>query len=340
VRDGLLPRMEARPWASGSDRVTYRYHPVGGRPINLGTDRDAAIRRVLDINGQDPGHGSLRWLWEQWQASKRYLKLGENTRADYALAWKQIDARLGKLPAASITSNMVARYVHIDRASSPRRADLEKTVLSNLCKHGILLGVCTVNPTIGVEPHGSEASDVMPETAALRAFLAWLEVQTPQRRIIGMMAEYASLSGSRRTEFLDLTWFQVDREAGVIRTTRAKQRGKKRGMVTDVVSITPRMAALLDRVRALGHEGQAVFPQRGGGPYTDKGWKTLWQRCVIDAIAEKVLRPDQRFNFHSLRRYYATMHKDQHGSLPDMHADSAVTARVYDGTKEVKRRAL
>ena len=42
---GLLPRMEARPRKDGL--VTYRFHPVGAKPINLGTDRHEAIRRVL-----------------------------------------------------------------------------------------------------------------------------------------------------------------------------------------------------------------------------------------------------------------------------------------------------
>jgi hypothetical protein len=42
---GLLLRMEAIPRKSG---VTYRYHPVGGKPINLGHDKEAAIRKVLD----------------------------------------------------------------------------------------------------------------------------------------------------------------------------------------------------------------------------------------------------------------------------------------------------
>ena len=48
---GLLPRMEARPWSNGKT-VTYRYHPVGGKPINLGTDREQALRKVLDMNGE------------------------------------------------------------------------------------------------------------------------------------------------------------------------------------------------------------------------------------------------------------------------------------------------
>ena len=70
------------------------------------------------------------------------------------------------------------------------------------------------------------------------------------------------------------------------------------------------------------------------------GFKTLFQRAITAAIDEKIIRREQRFNFHALRRYYATMHKASTGALPDMHADPRVTARVYDATKEVKRRAL
>ena len=40
---GLLQRMEARPWRDGKT-ITYRYHPVGGKPIALGQDRISACR--------------------------------------------------------------------------------------------------------------------------------------------------------------------------------------------------------------------------------------------------------------------------------------------------------
>jgi len=52
-----------------------------------------------------------------------------------------------------------------------------------------------------------------------------------------------------------------------------------------------------------------VFPTRDGNPYTDRGFKTLWQRCVLAAIDEKVLSEDSRFTFHDLRAFYASKHK-------------------------------
>ena len=339
---GLLPRMEARPRKCGL--VSYRYHPAGGKPIPLGTDKAIALRRVFDMTNQSDTFGTLRWVWEQFNTASRWLKLAEGTRADYELAWKQIDARLGHMHASEINATVIARYVHVERASSPRRADIEKSLLSRLFSHAIKLGVCNVNPTIGVEPHGSEPRTEAPAADVLAKFLTWIAAQSAQRRIIGMMAEYASLAGSRRAEFLDLSWLQVDERTGVIRLTRAKQRGKKRGEVIDVIEITPMLAALLRRLRALrderGVECLTVFPTRDNNPYTDRGFKTLWQRTFADAIAAGVITTKDRFTFHDLRAYYATQHKIERGTLPDLHADPGTTARVYDRSKEIKRRAL
>lgn len=345
---GLLPRMESRLWADGKT-ITYRYHPVGRKPINLGTDLAVALRKVLDMNGQRPNGvdatGTLKWVWMDFKTnSPRWKKYAQATRDDYESAWKQLDERLGHMHIAAITTPIVAQYIHIERADAPRRADIEKSLLSRLFGHGIKLGVCTVNATISVEPHGSEARTTAVDPQVLAKFLAWIEQQTPQRRIIGMAAEYASLAGSRKVEFLDLTWLQVDEEAKVVHTKRAKQRGKKRGEVIEQVAITPRLQALIERLKALrtgrGTDCLYVFPTRDNNAYTARGFKTLWQRCVLLAIKEKVLSQEDRFTFHDLRAYYATMHKEAHGHLPDLHKNPAVTAMVYDRSKVVKREAL
>jgi integrase len=340
--EGLLPRMEARKWTDGKT-VTYRYRPLGAkRPINLGTDRQAALQAVLDMSGRGAGHGTLAWLWGQWTAnSPRWKKLSDGSRADYETAWKQIDKVLGKELVRSITPSRVARYVHVDRVESPRRANIEKSVMSNLFKYGILLEVCNINATDGVEPHATEPSDVMPETMALTAFLRWLDKQSPQRRCIGFMAEYAGLTGNRRCEFLHLTKPQVDFEAGVVRTFRAKQRGKKRDKIVEAVKITPALKSLLDRIYATLEPDQLyLFPNRSGNPYTDGGWETMWNRLVNEAIEQKVFRPEQRFNFHALRRYFNTMHKAKYGEHANLHADPSITARIYDATTEERRNAL
>lgn len=246
------------------------------------------------------------------------------------------------MQASAIDSTMVARYVHIERADTPKRANTEKALLSNLFGHGIKLGVCNVNATIGVEPHQLEPRTEAPDMALLGRFLGWLDQQTPQRRIVGMAAKYCSLAGNRKVEFLRLTWPQVDRASREIRTFRAKQRGKKRQQIVEVVAIGPELEELLTQLESVRHSREClyVFPTRDGNQYTDSGFKTLWQRCVLLAIEQKVISEEDRFTFHDLRAFYATKHKRERGELPDLHANKATTARVYDRNKEVGRASF
>ena len=338
---GLLPLMEARPWRDGKT-VTYRYHPIGNKPINLGTDRIKAIRKVLDLLGASKDEGSLEWVWrlytDEETPSPRWKKLANSTKADYQQAWLQIKKTFGHMQVNHIDSPMVARYVHVERVKSPKRANTEKALLSNLFGHAIKLGACATNPTIGVEPHQLEARTKAPIDEVLRNYLDWLTNQTPQRQIIGMAAEFASLAGSRKCEFLNLTWPQVDQQAQVIRTVRAKQRGTKREQIVEVIKISPNLAALLDKLAAVRRfDCLYVFPNRDNNQYTDRSFKTLWQRCVDEAIEQKILSTDTRFTFHDLRAFYATTHKRLTGSLPDLHKNPETTARVYDRSKEVFR---
>ena len=58
-------------------------------------------------------------------------------------------------------------------------------------------------------------------------------------------------------------WPQVDRKAGVIRTIRAKQRGRKREQIVEVVNISPALESLLDRLQAIRKQDFSfVFPSR------------------------------------------------------------------------------
>jgi integrase len=336
---GLLPRMEARVGVRGT---SYRYRPVGGKPIPLGNDRLAAIRKVLDLLGRAPHAGSLRYVWEKYQLSPRYKRLAEATRADYEQCWLQIDEVLGDGPIGSIDAPMVAKYIIEERADAPTRANHEKALLSNLFAHGILLGLCKDNPAKSVRPNEEEPRTEAPDAEVLARFLSWVDQQTPQRRIVGLAARFASLAGCRKVEFLDLVWPQIDLEEGIVRIKRAKQRGRKRDQVIDEIAISPALRTCIDdlaKVRS-NTDMLLVFPNRDGNAYTARAFKTLWQRIVTQAIAEQVITKEARFTFHDLRAFYATRHKAVTGTLPDLHKNPETTARVYDRNRVVKRSSL
>jgi hypothetical protein len=145
---GLLPRMEARPWQDGKT-ITYRYHPVAGKPINLGTDRIKAIRKVLDINGRANDQGTVGRLWKQYKESPSWQALKDRTRTDYEDYSVPLLAVFGEVHAAAITAPDVARYLRVERADAPVRANREVALLGNLLALAIELGEATANPCRG-----------------------------------------------------------------------------------------------------------------------------------------------------------------------------------------------
>lgn len=338
---GLLDRMEARPRKDGL--VTYRYRPVGAKPINLGTDRLKAIQRVLDMLGMGDNIGMIGRLWEQYQETSDWHKLSDGTRTDYTQCSTPLLKVFSETKASEIRATDVARYLRIERKDAPVRANREVALLSNLINLAIERGEAEANPCRQVRRNTEQPRSKAPDPAALAAFLEWLSKQGAQRRIIGLAAEYAAVAGSRKVEFLDIVRPQVDRKAMVIRTKRAKQRGVKRGEIIEEVEITPKLLDLLDRIDAL-HLAQDrgdclyLFPNRHDSHYTAAGFKAMWGKIMNAALTDKVI--EERFTFHDLRAYYATTHKAERGSLPDLHANPAITARVYDRNRVVKRKAL
>lgn len=334
---GLLPRMEARPH-KGSDKITYRYHPVGGTPINLGQDKRAAIQKVLDLNGTSSDTGTLDELWRAYRETPQWKRLSERTKSDYETYSGPLLQVMGKVSARMIRPADIARYLRKERADAPVRGNREVALLSNLMTVAVERGDIDVNPCKQVKRNLERPRTEAPEPEAFAAFIDWLGAQGAQRKVIALMAEFAALAGSRRIEFLHLTLPQIDSDGSVIRLMRAKQHGG--GKRRENVLITEAMEDLVRRLVALPRPDGClhVFVTRDGNPYTDSGFASTWQRAMGQAIEDKVI--PRRFTFHDLRAYYTTQHKAQYGNLPELHADQKTTARIYDRSRVSMRKGL
>jgi integrase len=329
---GLLPRMEARLWSDGKT-VSYRYHPVGGKPMPLGTDRQAAIQKVLDLSCKSGDSGTINELWRLYKESDDWGLLAQATRDDYTQCSGPLLKTFGPARAALIRPTDVNRYLRVERGSAPVRANREMALLSNLFNLAISRGDMEANPCKQVRRNKEQPRTEAPETDVLGAFVGWLVQAGGQRKIIAQMAEFAAYGGNRRIEFLRLTWAQVDKAGGVIRVQRAKQRGV---VVWEKIDIGPHMADLLDRIER--GKGEYVFCNRKGNPYTSRGFQANWGKWMTEAVTRGIV--SRRFTFHDLRAYYVTLHRNERGALPDMHKNPATTARIYDRRKESKRGAM
>jgi integrase len=329
--------MEARPWANGVT-VTYRYHPLGEKPISLGTDREVAIRRVASMSCGAGTVGTIDALWKIYKESSDWAGLSERTQSDYEQYASPLLRVFGETLAAEITAPMVARYLRVERKTAPVRANREVSLLGNLIALAIDRGEAEVNPCRGgqVRRNKERPRSVAPETDQLNALINFAESKGGQWSIVIKAAEYAALAGSRKIEFLRLHWPQVGEHD--VRLMRGKQRSGAAKI--EKVRISPALRHLLERLRPLARDDRlgAVFPNRQGNPYTSDGFSSMWQKLIVEALAKGVITT--RFTFHDLRAYYVTQHKERRGALPDLHASPTTTARVYERSRVSKRDAL
>jgi integrase len=331
---GLLPRMEARARKTG---FTYRYHPVGKKPVNLGTDLKIALQAVLDMNHDNSDKNSLNEMWRLYQASDSWKNdLSDGSKTDYSQSSKQLLKRFGVMPPSAIKPNHIARYLRVERTSSPVRANREFALLSNLLNLAVERGDIETNPCKQVRRNKERPRKSAPETANLQIFLEWAWTQKGQAAVLAGMAEFASLGGNRGMEFRLLTWPQVGETE--IRIIRGKQREGKE--VVEVFPMHGAVVGLMDRMRGLAKDVRYgwVFPNAKGGSYTAQAFKLGWNR--LKAAARKAGKLDVNFTFHDLRSYYVTQFKAKFGALPEIHADPGTTARIYDSSKIVNRKML
>lgn len=331
---GLLPRMEAIP---GKRATLYRYHPVGGKPISLGHDLQAAIQAVLDMNRRAPDQGTVGQLWRLYEQSPAFTGLAEGTRRLYRECWTQLAKVFEHGVAAQIRPADVARYLRVERAEAPVVANREVAVLSNLLNLAVERGELDRNPCKEVRRNKETPRTRLVESEELENFVAWALQQGKSAVVLVSMAQFAALTGNRRAEFLQLHWPQVDEH--IIRLQRAKQRGGR--TKRELVGISEALREVLERVRAQeGYSpiGPVFRAPKTNNPYTDRGFKSMWNRLMVAAVKAAVI--EERFTFHDLRAHYTTYFKLKFGELPELHANQATTAGVYERSREVRRRSL
>lgn len=222
------------------------------------------------------------------------------------------------------------------RKDASTLANREVALLSNLFNLAVEKGAIDRNPCKDVRRNKERPRTRLVEAAELMAFVDWAMQQGPSAQVLVGMAQFAALAGSRRIEFRTLHWPQVDEE--IVRLTRAKQRGAEK---RELIFIGTALREVLDKMKALpGYNAMgAVFrAPKTGNPYSESGFKTMWGRLMDAALEEKVIA--QRFTFHDLRAHYTTYYKKRFDALPELHADPATTARVYERSREAKRQSL
>lgn len=191
------------------------------------------------------------------------------------------------------------------------------------------------NPCANVERNPSKPRDRNVTDAEFNAVRA---IANPR---VQVAMDLALLTGQRQGDLLKLKWSQVTPE-GI--TFRQGKTGKRL-----MVEMSPALEAVLQRAKKmLPHlPREYVLRRRDGLPYTEHGFRAIWQR-VMRVASKGVKRRNgewkrppvitERFTFHDLRGKSgtdATSLQDAYERLG--HTSISMTRRVYDrGVRKVK----
>jgi integrase len=296
----------------------YENFSVRGRRFrgSLGTDQQeeaetrAASRYAAALAGEDQTAGigvatpeTLdQVLGVYWLEHGQFLP----SAADITRISRTLKAGLGAdRRVAELTLAELRRYAARRRGSvSNRSVNIELVHLRSVLNRAKKLAGVSV-PEICWR-------DVLLKEAGPREHV--LSADDEERRLFAALRDdyhpmvlFALFSGMRLSNVLELTWRQIDRDAGVVKLII-------KGGELDYKPITPLMGAILDRER--GNNFERVFtyvcarnrhdPKTGlrqdkgtRYPFTHDGWRKEWKRALIEAGIED-------FRFHDLRHTAAT----------------------------------
>ena len=342
VASRLPPRMYEY---KGKRKTTYYTITRENKYVTLGPDLVAAKRKLLELEGEQPGAGTVSELIEDTIKSRRRLvelgKLSKRTVDDNEREHApQLVAVFGKMQIDTLKPKHVWHYLHKARGlDAPVRANKEIAFLQVCMSRACSQGIIDTNPCVGVERNEETPRDRLVTDQELRDFLRLAREDGDVSTRAALAFYIAFVTGKAQGQILQLSRKQI--------TPEGIDFGKRKGGARVFVEWSDELRAAVDE--SLGMLAKItpmyVVHTKEGGPYTSDGFKKGWQLlmgkwCAGGTWEDGTPRlPGERFTFHDGRAKAVTdvIEQGRRASELTGHRLETTVARVYD--RRATRRA-
>jgi len=238
---------------------------------------------------------TLDWLMQQYLDSAQHAKKSPKTRAEYEKNYKTLSntqtktgERFGDIDAERITPGIIRKY--LDARTAPVAANREIAFLSICYSWAVERDIMKTNPCKDVRRNSEKARTRYVTEAEYQAVYQF----AADKPHVQAAMEFAYLCRMRLCEVLDLKHSDITQEGLLIR--------RRKGSRDTVTEITGRLQAAIKLCKTLPMpNARPINPHliRGktGGPLTESGFQTLWQRLMKHAEQLGI----ERFTFHDLK---------------------------------------
>lgn len=250
-------------------------------------------------------------------------ELSKRSQRDYRGILGLLRQTFGVMQPQEVKPRHVADFINVPKGRVHRNRMV--TILSTVFKKAMgrwCLELDLTNPCTVVERWPTKPRTRYVTDDEFNRFRAMCPAQ------VQIAMDLALLTGQRQGDIIGLTWDQIHaiglpRQDWFIEVKQGKT-GKHLG-----IRITAAIEAVLSRAKVMepNYPHDWVIRTEHGYPYTDDGFRALWQRCCRKW--ESAGNP--RFHFHDLRAKSISDNKNLDAAyLLAGHIDIKMTRRVYD----------
>lgn len=318
----------------------YYVAPSGGWVFLIrGTqwNREAA-RAYVKATAEEPISGTMSELIREClQARKVAVSHGElsaRTLADNEAEAENLIGFFGKMRPRDIKPMHVGDYKRLRGGQARVRCNRELSFLSAVFAYGLENGYVTQNPTVGIRHHKERPRTRLVTDNEWHEFWRFAQAQSRGAKTVVAIANVAYLSNQRREDVLDLHLSQL-KDEGIEFAQK-----KRNDEVRVVVEWTPSLLEGIEYAKSLRRKITSLylFCNRAGQPYTDAGFKAMWNRLQVTWEAAG----HERFTFHDLRAKGISKMKEQGRKASEIsgHLTESTAERVYDRRRLRKGKAV
>lgn len=190
-----------------------------------------------------------------------------------------------KVPSRAVLPTHIAQYLDARGKTSPVRANREISLLSHIFRYGMRWGIVNINPCLGVAKHKEKGRDRYIMDSEFDG------VKSIAGELIATVMDFAYITALRKGDILSLRLDQITNEGIWIKQSKtgAKQLYEWSNGLHKVVN---QAKGLKRPIRGL-----YLFCTRQGKPYSDAGFKAMWNRVQIKWAEQG----GSRFTFHDIR---------------------------------------
>ncbi len=260
--------------------------------IRLSEDKALALSKWAELEGETPFPNNMEKpiKGSVGELISRYMIEIAPRKAASTYKGNKIEAEnlkkvFNKVQAHAVLPTHIAKYLDKRGQTSPVRANREISLLSHILSYGMRWGALNSNPCIGVAKHKEKGRDRYITDSEFQG------VRSIASELIAAVMDFAYITALRKGDILTLKLDQITEEGIRIKQSKtgAKQLYEWSGGLHEVI----------DRAKAINQSLRAthLFCTRQGKPYSDAGFKAMWNRVQVKWAESG----GQRFTFHDIR---------------------------------------